>query len=177
MILAPIVVTVYHRPDCFVRCIESLLANELAKESELYVISDAAAKPEHGALVRQVRDYAKTIMGFKAVHLVFRETNLGSYLSGNRAIDEVLEPHDRFIFLEDDIVVAPGFLQYLNEGWSFIKRINGFLPFVHANRLCVSRMVTMRMFLWWRTSRLGALLCGAIGVDRLICTRIIERKN
>ena len=41
--LAPILVSVYNRYECLVRCIESLKNNELAKHSNLFIISDAPA--------------------------------------------------------------------------------------------------------------------------------------
>lgn len=121
MSIAPIVVTVYHRPDCFARCIEALRSNVLAPLSELYVLSDAPSKPEHEALVNQVRDYARTITGFKHVHLHFRETNCGGHESVIRGFKDVFATHDRLVFLEDDIIVAKDFLQYLNDGLEFFK--------------------------------------------------------
>lgn len=135
-ILAPIIVPVYDRLEHFKRCIESLQANEFAKESVLYVVSDAAYKVEHEERVSQVRDYALSINGFKEVKLLFREKNLGAHLSIGNGIKEVLEINDTFIILEDDIVVSNDFLQYMNDGLQYYKdderafAISGFkIPF------------------------------------------------
>lgn len=119
MVLAPIMVTVYHRPDLFKKCVESLQNNVLAAESELFVISDAASIPEHEPLVQQVRDYAKSINGFKKVHLHFRERNYGGHESVKKAFVDLFECYDRLIFLEDDIVVSPDFLDYVNGGLEY----------------------------------------------------------
>lgn len=116
MQVAPILVTVYHRPDCFARCIEALCRNRLAGYSELHVVSDAPVKAEHELLVKQVRDHARTIRGFHRVHLHFREKNYGAHMSTKRGLEDVFADSDRLIFLEDDIVVADDFLQYINDG-------------------------------------------------------------
>ena len=53
MTLAPIILFVYNRPEHVRRSIESLLRNELAAQSELFIYADAAkdeeAKNEHSA--------------------------------------------------------------------------------------------------------------------------------
>jgi len=44
---APIVVTVYDRPIHFIKCIEALQMNAEAKESDLFIVSDAASCDYH----------------------------------------------------------------------------------------------------------------------------------
>ncbi|GHT19951.1 hypothetical protein AGMMS4957_05440 [Bacteroidia bacterium] len=118
---APIFVCVYDRLEHFKRCIASLQANPLASESVLYIASDAPYKAEHQAAIQQVRNYAKTIAGFKEVRLRCNEKNLGAHLSGLKIIAEILNEYDSMICLEDDIVVSPDFLQYLNDGLNYYK--------------------------------------------------------
>jgi len=50
--LAPIVLFVYNRPDHTRQTVEALQKNELAKESELFIYSDAA-KNETAKLLRR----------------------------------------------------------------------------------------------------------------------------
>jgi hypothetical protein len=119
--LAPVIVTVYDRLQHFQQCIGALQRNRLSVESELYVVSDAAGKPEHAAKIEQVRAYARSITGFKSVHLVFREQNYGGFRSSLAIKKHVLERHPRFIFLEDDVVAAPNFLDYMNGGLDFYE--------------------------------------------------------
>jgi len=117
--LAPISVSVYTRLEHFKQCIESLANNHLAKHSKLYVFSDAA-KPGDEEGVQQVREYAKTITGFKEVVLKFQETN--GYLKNMADAREIpLEAHGKIIRLEDDIVSAPYFLDFINEGLVLYK--------------------------------------------------------
>jgi len=112
--LAPISVSVYTRLEHFRQCIESLAANTLAKHSVLYVFSDAA-KPGDEEAVSQVREYAKSIAGFKRVILYFQETN-GYEKNMKDARNIPMNKNGMLIQLEDDIVVSKYFLEFLNEG-------------------------------------------------------------
>jgi len=112
--LAPISVSVYTRLEHFRQCIESLANNHLAKHSKLYVFSDAA-KPGDEERVGRVREYAKTITGFKEVVLKFQETN--GYLKNMADAREIpLVEHGTMIRLEDDNIVSSRLLDFINEG-------------------------------------------------------------
>lgn len=118
---APIAITVYDRLDHLKRCVESLLNNSLAPYSELYIISDAAYKKEHISQINKVRKYIFSIKGFKKVYPIVREKNLGAHKSWVDACKYLYKKYDMLISLEDDIVVAPNFLQYMNEALEFYK--------------------------------------------------------
>jgi len=118
---APIIVTVYDRLQHFQQCIGALQRNGPACESELYVVSDAPGRPEHAARIDQVRAYARSITGFKKVHLVFREENYGTSRSFLAITQQVMDEHGKFIFLEDDVVASPNFLDYMNGGLEFYE--------------------------------------------------------
>lgn len=119
---APIIVLVYDRLEHFSRCINSLKTNRLASESALYVVSDAAYKKEDEEKVFKVREYALSINGFKDVKYLFRDKNVGAHNSCKEAIQEVLAVNDSYIIIEDDIVVAPSFLQYMNDGLTYYQK-------------------------------------------------------
>jgi len=121
MTKAPIIVTVYDRLKHFQQCIGALQRNVPANGSELYVVSDAASKPEHAARIDLVRAYARSITGFKKVHLVFREKNYGANRSFIDITSQVVNEHGSFIFLEDDVIVAPDFLDYMNGGLNYYE--------------------------------------------------------
>jgi hypothetical protein len=122
MNVAPIIVTVYDRLEHLKRCIDALKANQLAAQSVIYIVSDAPYKNEHHDKIQQVRNYAQTINGFLNVICVFREINFGMQKSCHDAINDVLKLYDRFIILEDDVVVSTNFLQYLNEGLDYYEK-------------------------------------------------------
>jgi GR25 family glycosyltransferase involved in LPS biosynthesis len=115
MKLAPIVLFVYNRPTHTRRTVEALLKNEEAKESDLIVYSDAPKKPEAADAVREVRDYIRTISGFKSVSIVERARNWGLANSVIDGVTTVLNKYGRIIVLEDDLVVTPHFLGFMNR--------------------------------------------------------------
>ena len=121
MIPAPILVSVYTRLSHFQKTIRALQYNKLAKESELFIVSDGPAKTEHEEAVAAIRSYAKTITGFKSVNFIFRSKNQGMFKSIISAHTELLERYGQLIFLEDDIQVAPDFLSYLNQALIYYK--------------------------------------------------------
>lgn len=132
--LAPILITVYDRLDKLKDCINSLLKNELSKNTIVYISSDNYSKPSDQIKVNSVREYINSIKGFKKVIKVFHEKNLGGSLAAELSRMIIFENHDKYILLEDDIVVSPLFLEYMNKGLEFyqddpnIFSICGFSP-------------------------------------------------
>jgi len=131
---APILISVYSRFESLKQSVESLKANELAKESDLYIVSDAAGRESDIEIVKKIREYILGIDGFKSVNPIFREQNLGANVSPTLAYFEVLNKHQKIIFLEDDIVVSKSFLRFLNDGLERFKdnqqvySISGYCP-------------------------------------------------
>ncbi len=115
MRLAPIVLFVFNRPEHTRKTVEALSKNVLAKESELYVYSDSYRNSEEKDLVSKVRNYIKTIKGFKKVHIIEREKNYGLAKSVIWGVSDVLKKSSRVIVLEDDLITSSFFLQYMNE--------------------------------------------------------------
>ncbi len=113
--LAPIVVFTYNRPNHTQRTVESLLKNPLAKKSDLIIFSDAAPTPSQRQAVDEVRRYLSIITGFHSVKLIHRSRNFGLAESIIQGVTEVLQQSEKVIVLEDDMVVSPYFLEYMNE--------------------------------------------------------------
>ncbi len=115
MRLAPIALFVYNRPTHTRRTIEALRNNELARESDLIIFSDAAKEPGAGAKVAEVRQYIRTIDGFKSVKIIERDKNLGLATSIIDGVTGIVNEHGRIIVLEDDLVTSPYFLAFMND--------------------------------------------------------------
>ena len=115
MTLAPILLFVYNRPQHVKRCIESLLQNELASQSKLFVYSDGARHESDEAEVKLTRNFIHTISGFESVEIVERETNRGLAANIIDGVSTQVKAYGRVIVLEDDLVVAPYFLQFMND--------------------------------------------------------------
>ena len=130
--LAPIGVSTYSRLKHLKQTIEALQKNTLAKQSELYIFSDG---PQQGDKenVAKVREYIHTIDGFKKVYIIEREIN-GRVANNRGGIKQLLDKFGKIIWLEEDIVTAPGFLRYMNEALEFYKKderiisISGYCP-------------------------------------------------
>ncbi len=131
--LAPVVLFVYNRPWHTRQTVEALQKNDLATESELYIYADGAKTPEALPQVQEVRSYLKTISGFKAVHIIERDRNMGIEENVIDGVTTIVNQYVKVIVLEDDIVTSPYFLQYMNEclevyyNSSNVYTVNGFM--------------------------------------------------
>lgn len=111
--LSPIGVSAYVRLEHLRSTITALRANRLASESELFVFSDAPKSGDEEK-VAAVRNYLHTVDGFKSVNIVERTEN-GRVANNRGGIKMLLDRFGKLIFLEDDIVTAPGFLAFMNQ--------------------------------------------------------------
>lgn len=138
--LAPIVVFAYDRPDHLSRTLDALSKNDLAKDSVLYVYCDGIRpfssenkndvpfyqhRTEFYGTKEQYDDYVKRIesarqvarqqTGFKELHVVEREENIGLADNIVGAVTEIVNKYGRVIAFEDDVVSTRGCLTYLND--------------------------------------------------------------
>lgn len=112
---APIALFVYNRPAHTRQTVEALRKNDLSKNSDLIVFSDAPKSEAQTEAVREVREYIRQIDGFKTVTIVERETNFGLARSIIDGVTRLCEEYGRVIVLEDDLVTSPYFLQFMND--------------------------------------------------------------
>lgn len=119
--LAPIILFVYNRPKHTAQLIESLLKNNLASQSQLVVYSDAPKDAADCILVDETRKYVHSIKGFATLSVIEREKNHGLAKNIIDGVSTQIERYDRVIVLEDDLVVAPFFLQFMNDALETYK--------------------------------------------------------
>ncbi len=112
---APILLFAYNRLQHTQRCIESLLKNTLAAESELFIYADAAKTEDQQEAVEEVRQYLRTLQGFKQITLIERSENWGLARNIIDGVTMQVQKFGRVIVLEDDLIVAPYFLQFMND--------------------------------------------------------------
>jgi len=112
---APILISVYTRLKHLQDCIDSLKENELAKDTDLFVVSDGPHLPQLQDTIEQIRAYVRGVVGFKSVTLFAWDVNCGGAESIRRARMEIYCKYDRLIFMEDDNLVSPLFLGFMNE--------------------------------------------------------------
>ena len=120
-LLAPIVLFVYNRLDATKATVECLKENYDADKSNLFIFSDNAKKESQQENVRQVREYIKTITGFKTVHIIESEKNKGLAKSVITGVTDIINQYGRVIVLEDDILTSKYFLKYMNDALKYYQ--------------------------------------------------------
>ena len=93
---APIVLFVYNRLYHVTKTIEALQKNKLASESELYIYSDGAKNDKDIEQVVSVRNFIKSVNGFKKITIIERENNWGL---ANSIIDGVTIEHSAVVMI------------------------------------------------------------------------------
>ena len=121
MCFAPILLFVYNRPSHTHRCIESLLKNSLASESHLFIYADGAKDEFQQETVNEVRSYIRSIQGFKQATLIERNENWGLARNIIDGVTTQVNRYGKVIVLEDDLIVAPYFLQFMNDALETYK--------------------------------------------------------
>ncbi len=120
--LAPIALFAYNRPLHLQKNIESLILNELAKESEIFIFSDAPPKNDQISTqkITEIRDYLQKLKEkegtyFKKIHLIFQQENQGLAQSIITGVSQILEKFPHVIVMEDDLVCSVDFLKFMND--------------------------------------------------------------
>lgn len=114
---APIIIFAFNRLDSLKQTVESLLRNNEAKDSDLYVFVDGARKDHDGeeGKVHAVREYVKGLVGFRNITWKFSDINKGLAESVISGTTEVIHKYGKVIVVEDDLYVSGSFLRYMNE--------------------------------------------------------------
>lgn len=137
MNLAPVVVFAYNRPAHLQRTLDALASCRLSDGTHVHVFSDGPRNTAAESMVEDVRrvladeEQAKRFASL-TVHAAAQ--NLGLAESIIRGVGQVLGVHDRVIVLEDDLLVAGDFLEFMNDCLDFyqddsaVGAITGFCP-------------------------------------------------
>lgn len=121
---APIVLFTYCRPWHTRQVVEALQRNNEAFHSDLFIYSDAPKNEEANQGVTETRAYIHSIRGFKSIQVIERERNWGLAASLIDGITRIVNEYGRGIVIEDDIVVSPYFLKYMNDGLNLYNDVN-----------------------------------------------------
>ena len=120
--LAPIILFVYNRPWHTEQTLNSLKQNILALESTLYIYCDGPkenADKETIFEIKDVRNIIKQQEWCKEVYIIESEKNKGLAASIKNGISEILSKYGKIIVLEDDLVLSPYFLNYMNDALNY----------------------------------------------------------
>jgi Glycosyl transferase family 2 len=120
--LAPIAFFAYKRPEHTKRSLESLAKNHGAELSEVFIFCDGAKKSEDNEAVTEVRQIVKSQQWCGQVHIIEREQNIGLANSIIQGVTELCRKYGRVIVLEDDLVLSPFFLEYMNQALDLYEK-------------------------------------------------------
>ena len=129
---SPIAIFCYRRSIS--QLIDTLLQNIEASNSDLFIFSDGGKNDHDSADIHQVREELDAIEGFKSITVYKASANKGLARSIIQGVSSVLADYDRVIVLEDDLLVAPYFLRFMNDALEFhqnnntIWSISGYSP-------------------------------------------------
>lgn len=154
---APILVTVFDRPNHFRACIESLAKNQEANDTVLYISSDGPVDSVSASKILAVREYIKSITGFKRIISFLPKDNTNSEIK-LKALDEVRTNHTRYIQTEDDNIFSSMALSYFNRGLDIyednnkIIAVSGYMypgfPAEHYDQVFLQSVACWGVGLW-----------------------------
>lgn len=134
MKLSPIIIFTFNRLDHTRQTIEALKHNNLAEKSDVFIFSDAGRNDKEIKKVNAVREYIKSISGFKSIKIIEANENKGLAKSIIEGVTEIINEYGKVIVLEDDLVTSKYFLEYMNEALNVYEKrkdiwsISGYMP-------------------------------------------------
>lgn len=198
---APIALFTYNRADHTKQAVESLLKNAEAKDSDMFIFSDGPKNEKAKKGVEENREYIRTLKDgngnvlapcmcsgersseygkFRSVSIVEREKNWGLANSLIAGITEIVNKYGRVIVVEDDLILSPYFLRYMNEALEkykdedMVASISAFLNPIDCE---APETFFLRYFAcWgWATWKRGWDIL--INDDRVLLKRLRWKKN
>jgi hypothetical protein len=112
---APVAVFCFRRPKHLAETLDALIQCEGFSDSPVYVFSDGPRRPSDEPDIAAVRE---VIAGRRHPNMVVieREQNLGLANSIIAAVNKLTNEYGKCIVVEDDLVLQPTALQWLNSG-------------------------------------------------------------
>ncbi len=123
--VAPVAVFAYNRADLLSEALESLDKNDLAKQTEMFIFSDGFKGKDDYEGVMKVREVIHSFEGknnFGKVHVQLSDQNKGLKTSIVSGVSEVINKYKKIIVVEDDLIVAHNFLQFMNDALEFYEK-------------------------------------------------------
>lgn len=113
--LAPICFIAFRRPAHVQQSLNALEKARLAQMSDLFCFLDAAQNESDRKKVEAVEQICRERRGFASVRVQRHQNHLGLGSAVVTAIDAVLKHYEHVIVVEEDVIVSPNVLAFLNS--------------------------------------------------------------
>lgn len=150
MTCAPVILFCYKRPELLRQTLESLAANNLAAQCDLYVFADGPKKDSTGEQVERVAQVRKVILEKKWCRSVFVEAsavNKGLAAAVISGVSRIIEEFGKAIVIEDDVLLSPFFLEFMNEALDTFEGNDRVLAIGSWNYFCRPGILKSNFFL------------------------------
>jgi GNT-I family len=112
--LAPVVLFTYNRPKHTLSTLRSLSQCALSQNARLFVYCDGPKNDYQRDDVARVREAVRSHEWCAEVNVIERDHNFGLARSIITGVSQQCEQYGKVIVLEDDLLLAPMFLAYMN---------------------------------------------------------------
>ncbi len=116
-----IAVFCYKRAGKLKVSMEALLKNPECAGMDIIFFCDGAKGPNDEQGVADTRAYIDSLTGFRSVTRHYRPQNVSTGPNFRTGITYLFTNYDRFIVVEDDLVVTPNYIKYLLDALDYYK--------------------------------------------------------
>lgn len=132
----PVLIPTLNRYGHLRNCITSLSECSHSDETDLIIGLDYPPSKNYEEGYKKIKEYLKTITGFRSVKVFERAINYGAVKNIRELIDYARENYEAYIVSEDDNVFAHTFLEFMNsalERWRDDERIISVCGYTHEH--------------------------------------------
>ena len=122
---APLVIFVYNRVDLTRKMLDAINKNTIANKTDVFIYSDGPKNEKDKQMVSEVRiciHKFSTQNNFKSVKIIESDYNKGLAKSIIEGVTEIIRANNRIIVLEDDLLAADNFLEFMNDCLDFSEK-------------------------------------------------------
>lgn len=125
VLMAPVIVFAYKRPDKLKNCIEALEGNDHHDMADLFIFSDGSEGKEDDDKVAEVRLYLKEYeksCTFKKLHVEYRDRHYGLARNVINGVTKIIKDYGKAVVVEDDLVVSGDYLSFINNALTYYEK-------------------------------------------------------
>jgi GR25 family glycosyltransferase involved in LPS biosynthesis len=119
--MIPVVIFAYNRLGCLTQTWRSLTNCSGFEGRDIFIFQDGLKEGGESEKWNVVNAFLKEISQLHQVQLITRNDNLGLAVSVHSGISEVLTNFETVIVLEDDLILAKDFLEFMDSALSVYK--------------------------------------------------------